>query len=385
MSDYDPDLRRDTPLTRKLKERIGRDGPISVADYMDACLNDPEHGYYRTQAAIGAQGDFITAPEISQVFGELIGLWCVIVWQQMGSPKPFNLIELGPGRGTLIRDALRAAKVVPGFQDAALVHLVESNAVLREVQRERLAEDGLQATWHGSLFKVEGAQDTGFGTKLAMPEIPTIIIGNEFIDTRLIHQYVKCDDGWHERLVATDDQFRLAFSMTQEGKRGAGDLVTRFPETPIGEVAERAGAMGDLTMPMREIATTQPLAALFIDYGHVHSSVGDTLQAVRNHAHEHPLTSPGEADVTAQVDFAQFARDMQKQDFVADGPVTQAEFLGQLGIMERTSRLMAGNPRKAAALEAGIARLMAPQGMGGRFKAIGIRSAGLPGLPGFEQ
>jgi SAM-dependent MidA family methyltransferase len=366
---YDPEARRATPLARVLEQRMRRDGPISVRDYMHACLQDEAHGYYRTRTAIGAAGDFITAPEISQVFGELIGLWCAVVWQQMRAPTRVNLVELGPGRGTLMRDALRAAKVLPGFLDAVMVHLVESSATLREIQAATLCDDARRPTWHDSLETLPGAT-------------PTIVVANELLDALPIRQLVASPGGLVERMVGLDDAGRLVFLH--------GSTVGPPPDGVAAPADGELVEIGDFSMlaPLGGLARRAPVAGLCIDYGHWMSPpdgpiAGETLQAVRHHAAEHPLTSPGEADLTAHVDFAAFGRQAARQGFAVDGPVTQAEFLGSLGILQRASRLMAANPAKAHEIEAGVARLMAVPGMGNRFKAIGIRSAGLAPLPGF--
>ena len=363
---YDPDARRDTPLARGLKERIRREGPISVAAYMGACLTDPEHGYYVTQPAIGRAGDFITAPEISQVFGELIGLWCAVAWQQMGSPPRLTLVELGPGRGTLMRDALRAARLVPAFFEAIAVHLVETSRPLAAVQQATLSDAGRPIAWHGALD--------------AVPSGPTLVVANEFLDTVAVSQSLRHGGEWVERGVGLDENDRLVFRpMAGPGPRNDG-----FRNAGEGSILESRGRFAILEV-LRDRAGRAPLAALFLDYGHVETGVGDTLQAVRSHAAEHPLTSPGEADLTAQVDFAEFGRQAAASSLGVDGPITQGAFLGRLGIVERASRLMSANPAKAGQIEMGVARLIAPQGMGSRFKAIGVRSSGLPPLPGFEQ
>ncbi len=369
---YDPELRRDTPLALKLKERIRRHGAITVAQYMEACLQDEEHGYYRTRTAIGAQGDFVTAPEISQVFGELVGLWAAIVWQQMGSPSRFNLVELGPGRGTLMADALRAAKVVPGFLEAADVVLVESSPVLRGVQSVTLAPlaDRVSLRWAHWMAPFPADR-------------PTIVLGNEFLDALPTSQFIFSGGRWNERTVALDAAGRLVFACAPDDEFAPLELHGAPPAE--GDIVERSGEMYafsacDLARP--EPSAT-PIAALFIDYGHARSGAGDTLQAVRGHKAEHPLTSPGEADLTAHVDFEAVREAVKFDRMAVDGPVPQANFLGALGLLQRASRLMAANPAKAHQIEAGVARLMAVPGMGDRFKAIGIRSAGLPQLPGF--
>ena len=355
--------RRDTPLAASLKARIADEGPITVAQYIEACLQDPQHGYYRTHA-IGR--DFVTAPEISQVFGELIGLWSVVVWQQMGQPQPIRLVELGPGHGTMMRDMLRAARVVPNFLQAVEVNLVETSASLAARQLDLLRDAVVPVHVHGTL------QDVAPGA--------AIVIGNEFLDALPAHQYVRTQSAWRERTVGLDDRGDLQFGIGAAANAG---LDERFPGAREGDIVQVHAEFGRIAAWMEKRAADTPVAALFIDYGHTISASGDTLEAARAHRPEHPLASPGEADLSMHVDFESVARAFgEHRTLAVDGPVTQAEFLGALGIAERASRLMAANPANANAIEMGVQRLMAPQAMGTRFKAIGIRSHGLPALPG---
>lgn len=365
---YDPELRRPTPLAEKLKARIARDGPVSLDVFMSACLQDPEHGYYRTAPVIGRAGDFVTAPEISQVFGELIGLWCAVAWQQMGSPLAVNLIELGPGRGTLLQDALRAARIVPGFLDAVTLHLVETNSVLIESQHAALQAHAARTTWIPHAAEV--------------PPGPTLVIANEFLDTLPITQYVRGEKGWRSRGVITDATGALQFAELDVTPIQALDHIV--PGAPPGAVLEQRKST-DISFALSRLAGSGSLAALFIDYGHWGVQTGDTLQAIRAQHYEHPLTSPGEADLTSHVEFMHFANEARSTQLAIDGPVTQAELLGSLGLVERTSRLMSANPSRAAALETGAARLISPNGMGSRFKAVGIRTPNLPPLPGLTR
>lgn len=359
----DPDLRRSTPLGTALVERIRTGGPLAVGCYMDLCLNHPEFGYYRQRMAIGRAGDFVTSPEISQIFGELVGLWSAVVWQSMGAPSAVTLIELGPGRGTLMRDALRASRLVPSFHKALRVTLVESNRTLEGVQRTTLADIDVTAAWSSTIPLHSG---------------PAIVIANEFFDCQPISQAVLTPDGWCRRLVDIDAADRLQFMV---GART--EVRVERSAVPDGTVLEQA----DYTAVARSLARLAPAAMLAIDYGDVPPAgqrFGDTLQALREHVFEHPLASPGEADLTAHVDFGRLIADVTRETgLVADGPVSQATFLGRLGAVERASRLMGANPADAATIEAGVARLLAPAGMGGRFKAVGFRAAGLPPLPGF--
>lgn len=360
----------DTPLGLKLKARIRREGPISVSEYMQACLHDPEHGYYRGKPAIGAGGDFVTSPEISQVFGELIGLWCAVVWQQMGSPPALDVVELGPGRGTLMADALRATRIVPGFHPSLHLRMVESNAALEPVQRTAIAASGVSAAWHDTVDDCVRA--------LAERPAPLIVIANEFLDTCAANQYV-----WHDgqimlRSVGLDADGALAFTLLPN----PGALGTALPaDLREGDCFEIQD-FGFFT-PLAHLMAERASAALFIDYGSSSRAAAETLQAVRGHASEPPLLSPGEADLSFQVDFARFGDTVRETaDLEVDGPVPQAEFLGRLGIVERASRLMAANPDKAGVIEAQVQRLMAPTGMGSRFLALGVRSAHLAPLPG---
>jgi NADH dehydrogenase [ubiquinone] 1 alpha subcomplex assembly factor 7 len=355
-----------TPLALKLAARIARDGPIGIAAYMQACLQDPEHGYYRRRPAIGSSGDFITAPEISQVFGEIIGLWCAVVWQQMGSPPALRLVELGPGRGTLMLDVLRAARLVPAFRSALRVELIESNAMLEPVQRATLKDEAVPVRW---------------GSGLAAGTGPAIVIANEFLDTLPVAQWVFHGGVWHRRCVDIDASGALTFA------DGLADTTLATPTGPgeprDGDIYEtRTAVLAPFAAQLARLGA--PLAALFIDYGHPLPGYGDTLQAVAAHHYADPLHAPGENDLTAQVDFAAVAEAMRDCGLASDGPVAQAEFLGRLGIIERASKLMAANPAKAAQIEAGIARLIAPGGMGTRFQVIGVRSPNLPPLPALQ-
>jgi NADH dehydrogenase [ubiquinone] 1 alpha subcomplex assembly factor 7 len=356
-----------TSLAEALAARIKRDGPIPVSAYMDACLNDPAHGYYRTRHAIGRAGDFITAPEISQAFGELVGLWCAVVWQQMGAPAVLRLVELGPGRGTLMHDALRAARAAPAFRKALDVHLVESNASLAAEQRTALQGADVSMTWHDDVSAIA-------------PDTPTIVIANEFLDTLPVAQWISRSGHWHERCVGIGNSGQLILI------DGDASLSLRLPGTlgdaREGEIFETRHATLDvLAAKLADLGT--PLAMLLIDYGHAAPAYGDTLQAVRAHRYDDLFAAPGEADLTAHVDFSEVSSAMQRCGLASDGPVTQAQFLGALGIAERASRLMAANPDKAARIEADIARLMAPGGMGTRFLALGVRTRELAPLPGF--
>lgn len=378
----DPTLRRHTPLLDKLRRRIHQSGPLTVAEYMDACLYDSEFGYYTTSAALGRDGDFITAPEISQVFGELIGLWSVAVWQQMGAPDRIQLVELGGGRGTLMADALRATQRITPFFDALTVVMIESHSGLRAQQAATLKDHGQRISWPDHID--------------ALAPVATIVIANEFVDCMPIDQYIAAPDQdprWHCRLIGLDDQDQLQF-LTQPPDTSLPDALSAFDadaKSPkSGALAELRNLDNSILAGLNSFSTTRetgapPFAGLFIDYGHAETLPGDTLQAVRRHCYEHALTSPGEADLTANVDFARFASAMQRFGFSVDGPATQAAFLSSLGAVERANALMAHNPEAAMDIETALARLMSPSGMGGQFHVLGVRTPSLAPLPGLPS
>jgi SAM-dependent MidA family methyltransferase len=354
-------------LLADLRERIRRNGPMRVDEFMQTCHAHPLDGYRRKPISIGAAGDFVTAPEISQVFGELIGLWCAVVWETMGRPAPLHMIELGPGRGTLMRDALRAGKAQPGFLSAVSVRLVEISEPMRRLQRATLLGGDAgdrqtpAVTWHDSVAQV--------------PEGPAVVIANEFLDALPIRQFVNDGRVWHERVVTLRPDGGLGFAVGDPAEcEGA-------PSATAGAIVELRAGEDELLAALA--ARSAPLAALFIDYGPAEPSLGDTLQAVRGHAYADPLADPGAADLTAHVQFAALARKARACGLAADGPLTQAEFLGRLGIVERTARLMAANPARAGEIEAATHRLISPGGMGRLFKAMAARSPSLLPPPPF--
>jgi len=358
-----------TPLAMELADRIARQGPMPVADYMRRCLWDEQYGYYATRQPLGRSGDFTTAPEISQIFGELMGLWSAVVWRDlMRAPSPATLAELGPGNGTLMADALRATKKVAGFRSAVRGRLIEASRPLIERQRTALMPLAAQLTWHMDLETIEP---------------PAVILANEFFDALPIRQWVRTGTSWSERAIGLGDG-RLCFTTGPTLAADVQRLAVRLADAPDGAICEEPASF-EYVEAIGRLARRGPVAALVVDYGHERSAAGDTLQAVRRHAHEHPLTSPGEADLSAQVDFAALGGAALASGLAVDGPISQAAFLGRLGIVERAAKLMAANPAKAAEIESGVARLLAPGGMGSRFKVLGLRSPQLPALPGFEM
>ncbi|WP_394073709.1 class I SAM-dependent methyltransferase [Xanthobacter albus] len=354
------------PLAEEIRALIAAEGPMPVSRYMALCLGHPRHGYYITRDPLGADGDFTTAPEISQMFGELLGLWAVAAWRQVGAPAPFLLAELGPGRGTLMADALRAARIAPDFAAAARVHLVETSPVLRQAQRRALA--GIEVSWHDRIEE--------------LPPGPAIVLANEFFDALPIDQYVRVGRGWHERRVGLDARGRLAFGLDPAPSAIAAAFAPRGP-APEGAVLERMESGPALALARR--LAHEGGAALVVDYGHA-GGFGDTLQALARHAFADPLAEPGEADLTAHVDFAALARMAQSQGARAFGPLPQGEFLLRLGLAQRAERLMAeAGPAGEDAIATAALRLAGTEEgqMGALFKVLALAAPGLGAPPAF--
>jgi NADH dehydrogenase [ubiquinone] 1 alpha subcomplex assembly factor 7 len=357
-----------TPLAQIIARRIRLQGPITLADFMADALGHPEHGYYRRADPLGRDGDFITAPEISQMFGELIGLWCAEVWRLMGSPASFGLIELGPGRGTLMADALRAAKVLPGFGDAAALHLVETSPALRACQKEALPDRNV--TWHDSFDSV--------------PEGPAVLVANEFFDALPVHQFVRTPDGWRERLVALDgDRFVVTLS---RGRTPAELLIPDMLRitAPDEAVVEVSPVSISVMTTIAERLQQHGGAALIVDYGHADHGIGETLQAVRKHRYHDILADPGAADITAHVDFAALAAAAHPHAALY-GPVTQGNFLQSLGIELRAQQLMQrATDAQRRDIGSAMHRLIDPAEMGTLFRVLASCDRDLAAPPGFE-
>jgi SAM-dependent MidA family methyltransferase len=360
------------PLEAEIRRRITIAGPMPVAQFMYLCLTHAEHGYYMVRDPLGTAGDFTTSPEISQMFGELIGLWAAAVWKQMDSPQHVRLIELGPGRGTMMLDALRAAKSMPGFRNAIELHLVEISPVLEQRQRQNLESSEIPVTWHKSLDEV--------------PPGPSIILANEFFDALPVQQAVMCADGWHERVIKIDENERLAFT---NGRDPIPLFDQMLPDSigraRIGDIFEWRADQIALEIGRRVVRS--PGAALILDYGHLQSSIGDTLQAVGGHQFAKPLTTPGQFDLTAHVDFQALAEAAASMDAAIHGPIEQGEFLRRLGIETRAKALKSAVPaERIAEIELAFKRLTSQDrtGMGRLFKAIGFAPVRFGPLPGFE-
>lgn len=347
-------------LGRRLRELIALEGPISVERYMGLCL---QH-YYASRDPLGAKGDFTTAPEISQMFGELVGLWMLEVWNALGRPAGIRLVELGPGRGTLMADLLRATRLLPDFQAAASVHLVETSPALRQRQQATLASAKLPISWHDRLEDV--------------PPGPLLLVGNEFFDALPVKQFVATERGWCERLVGLEND-RLIFGLSAEPERDLGSPIR------LGDVLEWPAAGLDVMTDLSRRLVRDGGAALVIDYGYQGPAFGDTLQALKDHAFVDPLQEPGEADLTTHVDFHRFAQAAFKEGARVHGVATQGEFLESLGIAARASALKArATEAQAARIDSDLLRLTArgPKGMGELFKVLAITQPALEAVPG---
>ncbi len=354
------------PLAHLIADEIAAQGPMGLDRFMALALGHPDYGYYMRGDPFGAAGDFVTAPEVSQIFGELIGLWLADRWTAMGQPPAVNLVELGPGRGTLMADCLRAMQVVPDLSAAVSVHFVETSPALRQSQAKAVP----QARWHDS-----------FGT---VPGGPLLLIANEFFDALPIRQFLKTDDGWAERAVAL-----------QAGDLALSDVpvTVAMPESHIppdrlsvGDIVEVCPAAGDIMSAIAGRIAEVGGAALVVDYGYTEDAPGDTLQAVRRHRHVDILDMPGMADLTAHVNFRALARAAEAAGAAIAGPVTQGDFLDALGIRLRLAMLekRAGGTR-GADLRAAVRRLTAPDMMGALFKAMAILPPDAGAVAGFSE
>lgn len=355
-----------------LKDRLAREialtGPMTVADYVTRCLHDPEGGYYATRPAIGATGDFITAPMVSQMFGELLGLWAVETWRRLGAPERVRLVEVGPGDGTLMADALRAARVDPEFLRAVDLILIEPSAPLRQAQARMLADSDVEPRWVSALDRVE-------------TDAPVILIANEVLDCLPARQFVKTEDGWAERRVGVSDDGALEFGLV---KITGGFKRPNFPVEP-GQVVEVSDQQASFGRDVAALVKAASGAALLIDYGRARPEAGDTLQALRRHQKVDPLASPGEADVTQWADFPRVLEAAVHAGADVTGCLGQGEFLQLLGIEARAARLSEGRPDAAPVIERQLARLTADDQMGTLFKACAIFSPPTLVAPGFED
>ncbi len=358
-----------TPLGQRIAALIAAQGPISIAQYMALALHDAEGGYYATRDPFGAAGDFITAPEVSQMFGEMLGLWCVQTWADQGRPQNCRLVELGPGRGTLMADVLRVLKVAPEFLDGLEVVLVEASPALQKIQLEKLKSSGANIVWRNHF-------DESLGDR------PLFLLANEFFDALPVRQYVKTPRGWCERMVVAKGEeleFALAPIVTPPSAIAPG----RTP-APDGGVYETAPAATAVAQEIGRILAAKGGAALILDYGYGEDAgFGETLQAVGGHQFTDVLAEPGESDLSAHVDFIALTEAARHGGAAVYGPRGQGDFLADLGLTARAEQLMKSNPAAAPSLFAAVERLIDPAQMGTLFKALAVLPPGAPKPPGF--
>lgn len=347
-----------TRLEKKIRERIRTAGPISVADYMALCLYDPEDGYYTTRNPFGVGGDFTTAPEISQMFGELVAVWLYAAWQACGTPSNSILAEIGPGRGTLMKDILRTLnKLDPRLDEKFRFALIETSPRLTEIQKQTLAASPGKPKWYRELRE--------------LPERPLFIVGNELFDAIPVNQYVKTPSGWRERVVGLTKEDELAFLAGTDAPDPAL-LPPGWNTAPPGAIAEISPAREAVMETICHRLAKQGGAGLFIDYGHDVPALGDTLQAMRQHAYADVLADAGEADLTAHVDFSSLANVARRFGLTAH-LTSQGEFLLKLGLLERAGRLGAGKTGEMQEqIRQEVNRLAAPDQMGSLFKVLAV-------------
>jgi NADH dehydrogenase [ubiquinone] 1 alpha subcomplex assembly factor 7 len=352
-----------------LKHHLAEHGALSTGEYMNWCLTGRDGAYYREGSPLGAHGDFVTAPEVSQIFGELVALWAATVWQAMGKPASLVLVELGPGRGTLMQDALRAAKAVPGFLEAAYIHLVESSESLREAQEATLSP----------LCKLHWHDDIG-----TVPDAPAIVIANEFFDAMPVEQHVFSGGAWHQRIVTLNDAGEPVFAVGNPERPPAGLLPAVAPRE--GDILEWRPLLAPLMNEFGRRAILDPFAMLISDYGYERPDYGDTFQAVRNHGYANPLEAPGETDLSAHVNFAELRFAAEDAGLAAWGPLSQGEFLLALGLEQRLRQLLtAAREEQRASLYLGARRLVDPYQMGSLFKMMAVTGLDVPVPPPFDR
>lgn len=361
-----------TPLKKILIEEISANGPMKLADYMKRALADPEYGYYMQRRPFGASaadgGDFITAPEVSQMFGELIGAWLADLWHRMGQPQDFCLVELGPGRGTLMGDILRAANVLPDFVKAAQVHFVETSPALRAAQKQAVPH----ATWHDDVA--------------TLPAAPTLLVANEFFDALPVQQYRKQGNDWLAVMVTADGDDLVLVDGDAVAAPFSDALAACLPDTiNDGEIVESAAAVESAMQQLAQHIATYGGAALLIDYGHAEPACGDSFQAMRGHGFVDPLAEPGLADLTAHVNFSLLAHIAETARLTAAPISAQGLFLEALGLSLRSQQLIQLSPEREADIERERHRLAAPQEMGSLFKVLAVAHADMPPLAGFSS
>ena len=349
-------------LLERLKAQIAHDGPIGVPEFFTRCLHDPRDGYYATRPDLGAAGDFVTAPLVSQMFGELIGLWAIETWTRLGRPAPFRLVEMGPGDGTLMSDLLRAARLAPDFLDAADVWLVEVSEPLKARQAERLGD---RPRWASRLDEVPAGA-------------PMILVANELLDCLPARQFVRTKSGWAERMIGLGEDGELAFglrplnppsrSAPSTGSAGPPPQLAGEENMPIGAVVESSPAQAAIASDIAHRLVTDGGAALLIDYGRAQPEAGDTLRAIRDHQKVDPLKTAGLADLTVWADFPSVVSAAREAGAKAGPILTQAQFLLALGILDRAEALATRQPDKTDQIGRQLDRLLGEAQMGSLFK-----------------
>ncbi|HRK97804.1 MAG: SAM-dependent methyltransferase [Alphaproteobacteria bacterium] len=335
-----------------IRAHITLHGPMSIETYWNLCLSHPEHGYYIKKDPLGVAGDFTTSPEISQLFGEMIGIWAVNKWQEMGCPSAINLVECGPGRGTLMADLLRIAAMIPDFDAALQVHLVEMSPFLRQKQREALGEKNV--IWHNDLSSVPS-------------DDPLLIIGNEFLDALPIRQYVFVDGVWRERVITTIGE-ELGFSI------GSKIESADFPAAQQNDIFEASLVRDRVFLTMCQKIKLSKGSILMIDYGHDQVSMGNSFQAVMNHQFSNVLENQGHADLTSHIDFARL-KFISEHERLLSSIWSQNSFLIEMGIVQRAAQLRASAtlPQQEE-IDAALFRLLDIGQMGDLFKVIEVNT-----------
>lgn len=362
-------------LVETIAQQIVSEGPISVGHFMHIALNHPHQGYYTAQPGIGEDGDFITAPEISQLFGEIIGVWVLQTWMEMGSPENWQLVELGPGRGTLLNDVMRVLKIRPQAIENVRVHLVEVSPILRTEQAHIAKRLNIEPQWHNQLCEVPN-------------NLPCVVLANEFFDALPIRQFIRQTSGWCERRIALTKNTpsatpELCFTAVPTAYNVEAENPAAHAAQP-GDVIEIGTAAKTISEEIGARIARTPSRALIIDYGYVAGSNGDTFQALKRHQKIDPLTELGSADITAHVDFPALARAAQATGALAFAPMGQGDFLKTMGIDARLSALSKNaTPEQALKLTRQVHRLTAEEEMGTLFQVLALSNAALPPPPPF--
>lgn len=355
-----------------IKSIIKAQGPLTIAQYMAICLSDSEHGYYIKNIPLGKEGDFITSPEISQMFGELLGIWSATMWQNMDMPDDIAIVELGPGKGTLMSDFLRGTENVPGFHDSISVHLVEISPALKEAQKKTLEDFDIDIEWHQTFSEI--------------PKKPSIIIGNEFFDALPIHQFVKTVGGWREKMVVETEDGILNFSLSPTETTSCALIPENLRNSPEDSVVEVCPSMIVIAQEIAAHIIENGGVALFIDYGYEESLLKSTFQAVKDHKFHDPLQNPCEADLTTFVDFSAIKKVAKENKINVHGCIDQADLLKKLGIDVRAKMLSQNaSEKQKQEIELQLERIIGENQMGRLFKCLALSNPLLPTPIGFED